>query len=265
MSTNTMVTTTKAQQIEFLRDALDAQKELKMPKNLAERIAYTLKNVKSAVKSDLADLIGEVTPLLAKATAKKPVETSTKPKTKTEPKPEKVEDKSTKKPLKPKAKAEPKTEPPKAKTKKPKAKTKKPKAKDLFPATITTKELGNLKKVADKFTTYEELVNTINGEDFDGELYILVPWTPEQIEEFKYSERFDVPEVESFPENYDILQVVVACERVERFFAQSAYTDALFQFEGADLEPTEYTDGAGNVLKNRFSYNMEFEFYVPVK
>ena len=240
MSTNTMATTTKAQQIEFLRDALDAQKELKMPKNLVERIAYTLKNVKSAVKSDLADLIGEVTPLLAKATAKKPVETSTKPKTKTEPKPEKVEDKSTKKPLK-------------------------PKAKDLFPATITTKELGNLKKVADKFTTYEELVNTINGEDFDGELYILVPWTPEQIEEFKYSERFDVPEVESFPENYDILQVVVACERVERFFAQSAYTDALFQFEGADLEPTEYTDGAGNVLKNRFSYNMEFEFYVPAK
>ena len=258
MSTNTMATTTKAQQIEFLRDALDAQKELKMPKNLVERIAYTLKNVKSAVKSDLADLIGEVTPLLAKATAKKPVETSTKPKTKTEPKPEKVEDKSTKKPLKPKSKAEPKTEPPKAETKK-------PKAKDLFPATITTKELGNLKKVADKFTTYEELVNTINGEDFDGELYILVPWTPEQIEEFKYSERFDVPEVESFPENYDILQVVVACERVERFFAQSAYTDALFQFEGADLEPTEYTDGAGNVLKNRFSYNMEFEFYVPAK
>ena len=253
-TTNTMVTTTKAQQIEFLRDALDAQKELKMPKNLAERISYTLKNVKSAVKSDLADLIGEVTPLLAKATAKKPLETSTKPKTKT--KTEKVEDKSTKKPLK--AKAKPKTE-------QPKAETKKPKAKDLFPATITTKELGNLKKVADKFTTYEELVNTINGEDFDGELYILVPWTPEQIEEFKYSERFDVPEVESFPENYDILQVVVACERVERFFAQSAYTDALFQFEGADLEPTEYTDGAGNVLKNRFSYNMEFEFYVPAK
>ena len=253
-TTNTMVTTTKAQAIEFLRDALDAQKELKMPKNLAERISYTLKNVKSAVKSDLADLIGEVTPLLAKATAKKPVETSTKPKTKT--KTEKVEDKSTKKPLK--AKAKPKTE-------QPKAETKKPKAKDLFPATITTKELGNLKKVADKFTTYEELVNTINGEDFDGELYILVPWTPEQIEEFKYSERFDVPEVESFPENYDILQVVVACERVERFFAQSAYTDALFQFEGADLEPTEYTDGAGNVLKNRFSYNMEFEFYVPAK
>lgn len=253
-TTNTMVTTTKAQAIEFLRDALDAQKELKMPKNLAERISYTLKNVKSAVKSDLADLIGEVTPLLAKATAKKPLETSTKPKTKT--KTEKVEDKSTKKPLK--AKAKPKTE-------QPKAETKKPKAKDLFPATITTKELGNLKKVADKFTTYEELVNTINGEDFDGELYILVPWTPEQIEEFKYSERFDVPEVESFPENYDILQVVVACERVERFFAQSAYTDALFQFEGADLEPTEYTDGAGNVLKNRFSYNMEFEFYVPAK
>lgn len=253
-TTNTMVTTTKAQAIEFLRDALDAQKELKMPKNLAERISYTLKNVKSAVKSDLADLIGEVTPLLAKATAKKPVETSTKPKTKT--KTEKVEDKSTKKPLK--AKAKPKTE-------QPKAETKKPKAKDLFPATITTKELGNLKKVADKFTTYEELVNTINGEDFDGELYILVPWTPEQIEEFKYSERFDVPEVESFPENYDILQVVVACERVERFFAQSAYTDALFQFEGADLEPTEYTDGAGNVLVNRFSYNMEFEFYVPAK
>lgn len=240
--------------LDFLKDVLNHAKENKINKNLAGRIAYTVdqsqKNPKLVLKSDLVDLATEVADTFkaaVKSTKVKPIEASAKPKTEKE---------TTKKPLKstPKKAEEQTAEKPKAE-----------KAKSLFPATINTEALGKLKALPKKFTTYEELVAATNEEDFDGEIYILVPWTPEQIKKFKYSERFDVPEVESFPDNYDILQVVMVCERVERFFAMSTYTDAMFEFEGADLAPTEYTDGVGKVLKNRISYGMEFEFYTKAE
>lgn len=246
-------------------------------KNLMERIKYALnmatKDLTKVTKQDLLDLVNELPA---------PVETSPKPAVKKlskkkadEPKVEEVEDE-------PEETEEVVEEQPEEKVEKPKKKVAKkneavqvvvphvtkgndsiPMAK-MFPAEIDHKDLGKLIAVPDKYHTYKEIVKALE----EGKtLYIAAYWTKRHIQKFQYSEFYMVNAPKNgFPDDLDILVAVLPCETIERLYAMSSYTEALFRFEGVDFMPIEDTDPVdGSNFKVRISAGMEFEIYEPAE
>lgn len=247
---------------------------------LAKQVDYALTHLRKATKADLAELLTEVELCLATPVA----ENQAKPKVleeeevdsevvvdgeDEEEKPKKKIKKSTK------AKTE-KTEedepPKKSKLSKNKKeveeapvlskKSKLPTAK-IFLDTIDHEDLGKLKAVPDKYHDYEDLKEALN----DGkEIYFACYWTPRHIKEYNYSVTNMVTAPKKFPDDLDLLMACVPCENVERVWCMSQYTEAMFFFEGPDLEPIEDTDlKTGEKFKIRVSNGMEYELYEPVE
>lgn len=236
---------------------------------LRERVAETLgafqKDMTKVLKKDLLALAQEVVDLTNGVSAPVPVEASLKPVSK-------VDDKKTAKKGK-KATAEKKG----AKVKKSTEDTVEtippvtnvgadnlPSAK-LFPAEIEVPELGKL-VLGTGFDTYADVLNALNE---GKELYFASYWSKRQIKEFSYAVTKMVPAEtvnKGFPNDLDIMMAVLSCENVERIYAMSVYTEALFQFEGEDFQYVEDVDPRdGSEFRVRVSAGMEFEIYVPVE
>ena len=281
--------TTKKGLIDYLK-SVEVQ-----DKNLAERISYAVKmfskDQTKVLKSDLFDLANEVMGALTPAPA--PVEASLKPKktggitkskksepveeapAETEEEVEETEDEA------PAEKPEPKKNGKKSSLKKSDKDSKKktevesipaasnvgtdnlPSAK-MFPAEIDHPELGKIVACTGAYTTYAEILKALEEEKT---LYFACYWTKRQIREFQYAaSKMIKPEVvkNGFPYDLDILMAVLPCETMERVFAMSRITEALFQFEGEDFKPVEDVDPrSGEKFQIRVSAGMEFEIYRP--
>lgn len=280
--------TTKKGLIDYLKSV-----EVK-DKNLADRISYAVKmfakDQTKVLKSDLFDLANEVMGALTPAPA--PVEASLKPKktlgkskkseepveeapAETEEEVEETEDEA------PAEKPEPKKNGKKSSLKKSDKDSKKkteveslppasnvgsdnlPSAK-MFPAEIDHPELGKIVACTGAYTTYAEILKALEEEKT---LYFACYWTKRQIREFQYAaSKMIKPEVvkNGFPYDLDILMAVLPCETMERVFAMSRITEALFQFEGEDFKPVEDVDPrSGEKFQIRVSAGMEFEIYRP--
>ncbi|MBR5199416.1 MAG: hypothetical protein IKW20_06255 [Bacteroidales bacterium] len=134
----------------------------------------------------------------------------------------------------------------------------------MFPAEIDHPELGKIVACTGAYTTYAEILKALEEEKT---LYFACYWTKRQIREFQYAaSKMIKPEVvkNGFPLDLDILMAVLPCETMERVFAMSRITEALFQFEGEDFKPVEDTDPrSGEKFQIRVSAGMEFEIYRP--
>lgn len=251
-------------------------------KSLAERVKYALgmvkKDLTKVTKADLYELAQEVMGSLTPA----PVEASVKPKkTLGKKKPAQAESTEQEEPAKAEEPAPKKTTTAKkigtAKTTPPKKETKEevetlppvsskgsdnlPSAK-IFPKEIKHPDLGKLVSCAGSYNTYAEIVEALKAERT---LYFACYWTKRQIKEFGYEavKMVKAPK-NGFPYDLDILVAVLPCETIERLFAMSSYTEALFQFEGEDFAPIEDVDPrSGDKFKIRVSAGMEFEIYRP--
>lgn len=272
-------TITKQDLINSLKDYLANSRVV--DKNLADRVKYALdmvkKDLKKVAKADLESLVAEVTESLA-LPEKKPVEASTKPKKLGSSK--KSEDESIQQTLEDadddseNEDNEEKAEKAPAKSTKSKdkskAKTDSAPAKDkptisplapYFPAEIDHPSLGKLVAVPDKFHKYESFVKAL---DSDKAVYIAAYWNKRAIKECGYGVMCDVPAPREFPFDLDILQAVITCEKIDRVFAQSLYTEAMFVFNGDDFTPITDTDKKSGAKYNlRMSAGLEFEIYVP--
>lgn len=280
--------TTKQGFVTILKDSL---KSKSIDKNLAERINYALgmfaKDMTKVAKADLRELAEEAIKALTPATPA-PVEASLKPKKtgikskKSEAPVEEAEEtpaeaeeeapaekpkKAGKKSLTTKSKDSKKTE------KKPEVESLPaasnvgtdhlPSAK-IFPAEIDHPELGKIVACTGAYTTYAEVLKALEEEKT---LYFACYWTKRQIREFQYAAtKMIKPEVvkNGFPYDLDILMAVLPCETMERVFAMSRITEALFQFEGEDFKYVEDVDPrSGEKFQIRVSAGMEFEIYRP--
>lgn len=274
--------TTKKGLVDYLKSVKVADK------NLAERIDYALKmfgkDQTKVMKTDLFSLVQEAMKALTPAPA--PVEASLKPKkksgtAKTEAPAEEEETEE--------AEAEEEAEEVPVEEKKPAKKTGKksslkkstkpevesipaasnvgidnlPSAK-MFPAEIDHPELGKIVACTGAYTTYAEILKALEEEKT---LYFACYWTKRQIREYQYAaaKMIDPKVVKNgFPFDLDILMAVLPCETMERVFAMSRITEALFQFEGEDFKPIEDTDPrSGEKFQIRASAGMEFEIYRP--
>lgn len=134
----------------------------------------------------------------------------------------------------------------------------------IFPAEIDHPELGKIVACTGAYTTYDEILKALEEEKT---LYFACYWTKRQIREFQYAAaKMIKPEVvkNGFPYDLDILMAVLPCETMERVFAMSRITEALFQFEGEDFKYIEDTDPrSGDKFRIRVSAGMEFEIYRP--
>lgn len=285
--------TTKQGLISILKDYL---KSNVVDKNLSDRIKYALdmfsKDMTKVAKSDLRELAEEAIKALTPATPA-PVEASLKPKkpsgkksTKTVEPAEEVEETSEEEETETaeaeeEAPAEPKKSGKKSSLKKSSKDTKKkteveaippasnvgvdrlPSAK-MFPAEIDHPELGKIVACTGAYTTYPEILKALEEEKT---LYFACYWTKRQIREYQYAQAKMIdPKVvkNGFPLDLDILMAVLPCETMERVFAMSRMTEALFQFEGEDFKPVEDTDPrSGDKFQIRVSAGMEFEIYRP--
>lgn len=286
--------TTKKGLIDYLKSVEVADK------NLAERVAYALKmfskDQTKVMKNDLFDLAKEVMASMTPATPA-PMEASLKPKktggitksNKSETPVEEVEEteedevteSETPEPEAEKAPAEPKKSGKKSSLKKSNKDSKKktevesipavstkgidnlPSAK-IFPAEIDHTELGKLVACTGAYTTYAEVLKALEEEKT---LYFACYWTKRQIREFQYAENYLIkPEVvkNGFPYDLDIAMAVLPCETMERLYAMSRITEALYRFEGDDFKPIEDVDPrSGDKFQVRVSTGMEFEIYRP--
>lgn len=282
--------TTKQGFVKFLKEYLDSPI---VDKNLSDRIKYALdmfsKDQTKVAKSDLFDLAKEVMQSMTPATPA-PVEASLKPKKSGAKKPAKVEEPAEEveetteeeTAVTEEAPAEPEKKPGKKKSslKKSGKDSKKaevetlpaasnvgidhlPSAK-MFPAEIDHPELGKLIACTGAYTTYAEVLKALEEEKT---LYFAVYWTKRHIREYGYSEAFlvNVPK-EGFPLNLDILMAVLPCETMERVFAMSRITEALYRFEGAEFKPIEDIDPrSGEKFQIRVTGGAEFEIYRPAE
>lgn len=262
--------TSKKGLIDYIRSQMKAVKE----ENLKTRMTYALDKAKkdegSVKKSDLYDLAKEIMAVLTPNTPVPAMENSPKPKLgkkKSEaPKEEKAEEKS-----------EEKTEKAdKSKKSAPKNKVKKPAVettdglttKDLplariFPKEIDHEALGKLVACPDKYHTIEEVREALAE---DKNLIFACYWTKRHLKEFSYGATHNVPVPKGgFPYDLDTLQALYVCEGVERIYALSTYTEAMFNFEEEDLVPTECEANDGSKFMMRYSSGLEFEIYEVVE
>ena len=281
--------TTKQGLISILKDYMQSNI---VDKNLSERIKYALdmfaKDMTKVAKSDLRELAEEAVEALKALTpataTPAPVEASLKPKkslgkSKTEAPAEEETAEETEE-AEEEAPAEPaKKTGKKSSLKKSDKDSKKktvvdtippasnvgadflPSAK-MFPAEIDHPELGKIVACTGAYTTYEEVLKALEEEKT---LYFACYWTKRHIREYGYKEAFlvNVPK-EGFPLDLDILMAVLPCETIERVFAMSRITEALYRFEGVDFKPIEDVDPrSGDKFQIRVSSGMEFEIYRP--
>ena len=282
--------TTKQGFVNILKEYLESNV---VDKNLSDRIKYALdmfaKDMTKVAKSDLRELAEEAVNALKALTpaTPAPVEASLKPKKsngkskKSEAPAEEVEE--TAEETEEVAEEAPKTEKKGKKsslTTKSKDSKKKseveaipaasnvgsdnlPSAK-MFPAEIDHPELGKIVACTGAYTTYAEILKALEEEKT---LYFACYWTKRQIREFQYAaaKMIDPKVVKNgFPYDLDILMAVLPCETMERVFAMSRITEALFQFEGEDFKYIEDTDPrSGDKFRIRVSAGMEFEIYRP--
>lgn len=131
----------------------------------------------------------------------------------------------------------------------------------FFPETINHDDLGKLIAVPKKYHTYKEVFKALE----EGKtLYFACYWSARQIKEYDYSGTRLVPAPKSFPHDLDILVACIPCERVERVWCMSQYTEAMFFFDGDAFEPIADKDPVTNEeYAIRVSKGMEFEIYVP--
>lgn len=252
--------------------------KMKLDKNLMDRVKYTLTQAKKSLAkvtlSDLRELISEVqlvaagsitNAVPAEASLKKPSKSKDKKSKKSEPveepteKDDEEEDEEEEKPAKKsKGLKKVKTAPQKV-----------PKNGFLPVASMFPEELSiettdgeiTLKRVHEKYHSVQEIREaTENGVS----LFIAAYWTKLHIKKYGYKEQYslmnDAPK--SFPDDLDILNVVVACDSMERVFAMSNYTEAMYRFDKPDFDPIEDEDPSdGSKFTVRVSNGLEFEVY----
>ena len=134
----------------------------------------------------------------------------------------------------------------------------------MFPAEIDHPELGKLIACVGDYTKYADILKALEEEKT---LYFAAYWTKRHIKEYQYAQAKMIdPKVvkNGFPLDLDILMAVLPCETMERVYAMSRITEALFQFEGEDFQYVEDTDPrGGDKFRIRVSAGMEFEIYRP--
>ena len=137
----------------------------------------------------------------------------------------------------------------------------------MFPAEIDHPELGKLIACTGDYTEYADILKALNDEESPKTLYFAAYWTKRHIKEYQYANvKMVNPKTvkNGFPLDLDILMAVLPCETMERVYAMSRYTEALFQFEGEDFQYVEDTDPrGGDKFRIRVSAGMEFEIYRP--
>lgn len=275
--------TSKKGLIEFIRTAKETVKD----ENLLSRIDYTLKGVDeneaNVSKSDLYDLAKDIMSVTAPA---QPVEVENSPKPKlgkkkTEPVAETPAEPETAEDEPEPDEAETPAPAPEKKTKKvtPKKQTEKKDEqkvistegltkKDLpmariFPKEIDHESLGKLVACPDKYHSIEDIKAAIDG---DKTLIFACYWTKRHIKEFAYAQTYEVPVPKNgFPHDLDTLQALYVCEGIDRIYALSTYTEAMFRFIEEDLVPTECEANDGSKFMMRYSAGLEFEIYEVVE
>ena len=267
--------TNKEGLINFIRESVKNVTE----KGLLSRIDYTLKGVdeneSEVTKGDLYDLAKDIVKYLSIAPQLVAVENSPKPKLgkkKTaEPVEEEVEEveeeteeeEEAPAPKKPTKKVAPKKKEEPAKVETTDGLTKKdlPMAR-IFPKEIDHESLGKLVACPDKYHTIEEIREAVEG---DKNLIFACYWSKSRIKQFSYSQVHEVPVPKNgFPHDLDTLQALYVCEGIERIYALSTYTEAMFKFYPEDLVPTECEANDGSKFMMRYSAGLEFEIYEVV-
>ena len=269
--------TNKKGLIEFIRESVKTVKE----EGLLSRINYTLKGVEKneadVAKSDLYELAKEIMSFMTPAPQTVAVENSPKPKlagkkktvepvAETTDETEEVETEEVapapeKKPTKKVAPKKEKKEPAKVETTDGLTKKDLPMAR-IFPKEIDHESLGKLVACPDKYHTIQEIREAIEG---DKNLIFACYWTKRHIKEFAYSQSYEVPVPKGgFPHDLDTLQALYVCEGIDRIYALSTYTEAMFRFVEEDLVPTECEANDGSKFMMRYSAGLEFEIYEVV-
>ena len=268
--------TTKKGLIDFIRKSVKAITE----ENLASRIQYTLKGVEKneaeVSKSDLYDLAKEIMGFIAPAPQPVAMENSPKPKLGKKKSAEPVKEADTeveadeeetekeapapKKTVK-KAASKKKKDAPAVETTDGLTKKDLPMAR-IFPKEIDHESLGKLVACPDKYHTVKEIREAI---DSDKNLIFACYWTKRHIKEFAYGQTYEVPVPKGgFPYDLDTLQALYVCEGIDRIYALSTYTEAMFRFMEEDLVPTECEANDGSKFMMRYSAGLEFEIYEVV-
>ena len=273
--------TPKAELIAMIRKAMSSKK-LAEDENLKSRVDYTMKSLdkdeKSVAKSDLFDLVKELVAFFSATPTLAPVENSPKPALKGKKKAKAEEAEEADEAEDEDDEAEEVEEKPKKQKKSAKSKKAEKSGKSkvettedfkkgsimakMFPAEIQTEELGHLVACYDKYTTMAEVREALE----QGKTLIFATfWTKRHIKQFGYSMMFNVPVPKEFPFDLDMLQVLYVCDNIDRLYALSSYTEAMFQFLEEDLARVDVTSNDGETYTMRYSAGMEFEIYEVVE
>ena len=76
---------------------------------------------------------------------------------------------------------------------------------------------------------------------------------------------FNVPVPKEFPFDLDMLQALYVCDNIDRLYALSSYTEAMFEFLEEDLARVDVESNDGNTYSMRYSAGLEFEIYEVVE
>lgn len=133
----------------------------------------------------------------------------------------------------------------------------------IFPKEIDHESLGKLIACPDKYHTVQEIREAL---DADKTLIFAAYWTKRHIKEYSYAQAYEVPvPKQGFPYDLDTLQALYVCEGIDRIYALSTYTEAMFRISSEDLVPTDCEGNDGSKFKMRYSAGMEFEIYEVVE
>lgn len=108
-----------------------------------------------------------------------------------------------------------------------------------------------------KYTKCDDLYHTVDdirkaSEDGYSILFACF-WSPRLLKQFDYKRQFDVDNVPaSFPDNLDTAELLLTCNTMDKVYAISPDTEAMYAFREEDLE---HVDGI------RISNGLEFEIY----
>lgn len=258
MSTKNVMVTTKNTKDEMLR-FLEAVKPDIKDKTIQKKIQYTLDNAASLKKNEVFGTVEQAQSFLMPTipeVADEPTENEVKT-TKKKPTVKKTVENA----VKPKATKTAKTKA--SETKASSVQTAEqigmlPVAK-MFPEELKVENLGTLKRADDSYKTMEDVAKALeDGKQF----YFACYWTARHIKEYQYCAVHNVDTVKKFPNDLDILEPVYFCENLNRMWANSVYSEAMFWFDNGDIQHIEdnnpYTDEKFRV---RVSNGMEFELY----
>jgi hypothetical protein len=261
--------TTKSDLARFINDSFKSLKD----QSIKDQVVYTAKAMKNDPNSVTRDIlytlakdIEKSLKTLVNTSAPTPVEASVKPKLssknknkdntaektsdeKTEPKTDTKQEDS-----KQEQKTDTSKKPSLSKNKKKDEKEATTETKKVptvtFPDSITHKLLGTLTAQPDKYTTMKEIAEAVNS---GKNLVFACHWTKKQIGEFNYAQTFDVKVPrDGFENDLDLLQLTYVCETVNKLYALSTDTEAMFKLDEEDFIKI---DGI------RYSNGMEFEVY----